>query len=70
MPGKPYGAEIAGTPVTIVGKYCEQGDIIIKESLIAPKSGDLIAIFGTGAYNASMASNYNRTGRPALCFSK
>ena len=59
------GAAIANTPVTIVGKYCEQGDIIIKESLIAPEAGDLIAIFGTGAYNASMASNYNRTGRPA-----
>ncbi len=59
------GAAIADKPVTLVGKYCEQGDIIIKESLIAPESGDLIAVFGTGAYNASMASNYNRTGRPA-----
>lgn len=59
------GAAIADTPTTIVGKYCEQGDIIIRESLIAPEAGDLIAVFGTGAYNASMASNYNRTGRPA-----
>ncbi len=59
------GAAIADTPVTIVGKYCEQGDIIIRESLIAPEAGDLIAVFDTGAYNASMASNYNRTGRPA-----
>jgi diaminopimelate decarboxylase len=51
--------------VTLAGKYCEQGDIIIKDSLIAPKTGDLVAVFDTGAYNYSMASNYNRTGRPA-----
>jgi diaminopimelate decarboxylase len=59
------GTAIPDTAVTIVGKYCEQGDIIIKESLIAPENGDLIAVFGTGAYNASMASNYNRSVRPA-----
>lgn len=60
----------AKEPVSIVGKYCEQGDIIVKESLIAPQKGDLIAVFGTGAYNASMASNYNRTGRPACILVK
>jgi diaminopimelate decarboxylase len=59
------GAALAASAVTIVGKYCEQGDIIIKESLISPLGGDLMVVFGTGAYNASMASNYNRTGRPA-----
>ncbi len=52
-------------PQTIVGKYCESGDIIIKEAYLAADSGDLIAIFGTGAYNFSMASNYNRSPRPA-----
>jgi diaminopimelate decarboxylase len=52
-------------PVTLAGKYCESGDIIIEETYIAAESGDLIAVFGTGAYNYSMASNYNRTGRPA-----
>ncbi len=52
-------------PQTIVGKYCESGDIIIKEAFLAADSGDLIAIFGTGAYNFSMASNYNRSPRPA-----
>jgi diaminopimelate decarboxylase len=51
--------------VTIAGKYCEQGDIIVKEAQIAAETGDLIAIFGTGAYNYSMSSNYNRTARPA-----
>jgi diaminopimelate decarboxylase len=52
-------------PVTLVGKFCESGDIIIKETHIAAETGDLIAVFGTGAYNYSMASNYNRTARPA-----
>jgi diaminopimelate decarboxylase len=53
------------TPVTIVGRYCESGDIIVKDAYLAATTGDLIAVFGTGAYNYSMASNYNRTGRPA-----
>jgi diaminopimelate decarboxylase len=52
-------------PLTIVGKYCESGDIIVKDAYLSARTGDLIAIFGTGAYNYSMASNYNRTGRPA-----
>lgn len=58
-------APLSELPHTIVGKYCESGDIIIKESYLAASSGDLIAIFGTGAYNFSMASNYNRSPRPA-----
>lgn len=58
-------AQDSAQVVTIVGKYCESGDIIVKEANLAAQSGDLIAIFGTGAYNYSMASNYNRTGRPA-----
>lgn len=52
-------------PAIIAGRFCEQGDIIVKESLITAESGDLIAVFATGAYNFSMASNYNRTARPA-----
>lgn len=52
-------------PVTLVGRFCESGDIIIKETHIAAETGDIIAVFGTGAYNYSMASNYNRTARPA-----
>lgn len=58
-------APAASHPQTIVGKYCESGDIIIKEAYLAAETGDLIAIFGTGAYNFSMASNYNRSPRPA-----
>jgi diaminopimelate decarboxylase len=52
-------------PLTLVGRYCESGDIIIKEAYLDAQEGDLIALFGTGAYNYSQASNYNRTPRPA-----
>ncbi len=47
--------------VSIAGKCCESGDLI-GEDLSLPKAnvGDLIAVFSTGAYNYSMASNYNR----------
>jgi diaminopimelate decarboxylase len=58
-------AQPTSAPVTLAGKFCESGDIIIEETYIRADSGDLIAVFGTGAYNYSMASNYNRTGRPA-----
>lgn len=57
-------------PAAIVGRYCESGDIIVEETYVSAETGDLIAIFGTGAYNYSMASNYNRTGRPACVLVK
>lgn len=52
--------------VNLVGKYCESGDVLIK-GLPVPKveTGDVIAVFGTGAYNYTMSSNYNRFPRPA-----
>jgi len=51
---------------TIAGKHCESGDVLFKEILLADcKTGDLICVFGTGAYNNSMSSNYNRIPRPA-----
>jgi len=52
--------------VTIAGKHCESGDILIKEAAL-PKTqpGDILVVMGTGAYNYSMASNYNRLPRPA-----
>ena len=37
-----------------------------KVLLNSPKSGDLLMVYGTGAYNYSMASNYNRAKRPAM----
>ena len=52
---------------TIAGKYCESGDILIKDiNLPITESGDILSVFATGAYNYSMASNYNRVTRPAM----
>jgi diaminopimelate decarboxylase len=53
--------------VTIAGKCCESGDILIRNlKTPALESGDILAVYGTGAYNYSMSSNYNRLTRPAL----
>lgn len=53
--------------VTIVGKCCESGDCIIKDAKIEKlEKGDVIAILSTGAYNYSMASNYNRNPVPPV----
>lgn len=57
-------------PITLAGSFCEQGDIIIKETFLPAQTGDLIAVFGTGAYNYSQSSNYNRTARPACVLVK
>lgn len=57
--------------VTVAGKACESGDILIKNiQLNEPKSKDILAVFSTGAYNYSMASNYNRNPRPAMVLLK
>lgn len=53
--------------VSIAGKCCESGDMLIWDiELPQLESGDIIAITCTGAYNYSMASNYNRITRPAV----
>lgn len=52
--------------VTLAGKHCESGDVLLHDlDLPASASGDVLAVLATGAYNASMASNYNRIPRPA-----
>ena len=57
--------------VTLVGKYCESGDYLIKDiELPTLESGDLIAIPSSGAYAPSMASNYNLNPRPAVVMVK
>ena len=57
--------------VTIAGKCCESGDILIENTpLPEAKPGDILAMFTTGAYGYSMASNYNKLGLPAVCFVK
>ncbi len=54
------------TQVTIAGKHCESGDILIKDAALPEtRSGDLLVVMSTGAYNYSMSSNYNRLPRPA-----
>lgn len=55
--------------VTIAGKCCESGDILIKDiALPRLEPGDILAMPSTGAYQYSMASNYNRLSRPAVVF--
>jgi diaminopimelate decarboxylase len=55
--------------VTVAGKACESGDKIIVDIQLPPaRTGDLLAVSCTGAYNYSMASNYNRIRRPAVLF--
>ncbi len=57
--------------VTIAGKHCESGDILIKDaSLPEPQAGDILVVMATGAYNYSMSSNYNRIPRPAAVLVK
>jgi len=52
--------------VTLAGKHCESGDILIKNAqLPKTQANDILVVMGTGAYNYSMASNYNRLPRPA-----
>ena len=56
--------------VTLAGKCCESGDIIATVNLPEVKRGDIIAVFTTGAYNYSMASNYNRNPIPPVVLVK
>ncbi len=51
----------------VVGRCCESGDIIQPDvALPEPRRGDIVAVCTTGAYNYSMASNYNRIPRPPV----
>lgn len=55
--------------VSIAGKCCESGDMLIWDIELPPAAaGDILAVLATGAYNYSMASNYNRNPRPAVVF--
>ena len=61
--------EPADEKVTIAGKCCESGDILMKDIYIQkPERGDILAVFTTGAYGFSMFSNYNKNVRPAVVF--
>lgn len=55
--------------VSVAGKACESGDMLIWDIVLPePKNDDILAVFSTGAYGYSMASNYNRLPRPAVVF--
>ena len=58
--------------VTIAGKLCESGDILIKDAKLPStvKRGDYLAVLSTGAYHYSMASNYNQMQKPSVFFLK
>ncbi|MBI2866581.1 MAG: diaminopimelate decarboxylase [Chloroflexi bacterium] len=57
------GAEV----VTLCGRYCESGDVLIRDISLPPtESGDLVAMPAAGAYQLAMASNYNASLRPAI----
>ncbi len=54
-------------PCTIAGRCCESGDLLGEEMMLQPCArGDILAVLVTGAYNFSMASNYNRIPRPPV----
>lgn len=58
----------AGPRVTVAGKHCESGDILIRDVHLPEdvSVGDLLCIPATGAYTYSMANNYNRVPRPPI----
>lgn len=57
--------------VTVAGKCCESGDLVQEHTMVAKvEVGDILAVLSTGAYNYSMASNYNRIPRPAMVMVK
>ena len=68
-----YTAQVVDRPeeepaetVTIAGRFCESGDILIKDiKLPELKEGDVLCFYDTGAYGYSMSSNYNRVLKPA-----
>jgi diaminopimelate decarboxylase len=56
--------------VTVVGKHCESGDILVRDAVVPSDLvvGDILATPVTGAYGHSMGSNYNKVTRPAVVF--
>ncbi len=72
--GSKYSAVIANkadkpfdTTYTVAGKCCESGDLLMENAMLQKaQEGDTLAVLATGAYNYSMASNYNRIPRPPV----
>lgn len=64
-------AEPADFRATLAGRCCESGDLLGEDvAMQRPRRGDLLAVLVTGAYNYSMASNYNRLPRPPVIMVK
>jgi diaminopimelate decarboxylase len=77
MYGSPYPVLLAnragaggGKTVRVCGRHCETDTLFPEVALPDPSPGDLIAVLSTGAYNHTMASNYNFFYRPAVVFVK
>jgi diaminopimelate decarboxylase len=71
----PYDADLVdrvgrrGEACTVVGKHCESGDVLIRETTLPdPRPGDVLATPVTGAYVYAMANNYNGVPRPPVVF--
>jgi diaminopimelate decarboxylase len=60
------GEEAERITATIAGKHCETDTLLEDVSIAPPATGDVLAVYSTGAYNYAMASNYNRFRRPAV----
>ena len=57
--------------VSIAGRACESGDMLVWDAMLPRvEVGDVLAVFSTGAYNYSMASNYNKLPHPAVVLVK
>jgi diaminopimelate decarboxylase len=65
---RPAVSSVGASPVTVVGKHCESGDVLAADVPMPADlgPGDLIAFAATGAYTYSLATAYNRVGRPAV----
>ena len=63
--------EKADYVATVAGRCCESGDLIGEDfKIVKPERNEILAVLTTGAYNYSMASNYNRIPRPAVVMLK
>lgn len=64
-------SETEEDPVTIAGKLCQSGDVLVRDTNLAPvRPGDIIAVPVCGAYSIPMSSNYNAMPRPAIIIVK
>jgi diaminopimelate decarboxylase len=62
-------AAVPDTLVTVAGKHCESGDVIVRDAMLAePAVGDVLVTPATGAYGHAMANNYNGVPRPPVIF--